>query len=96
MPRCASTIAAILRRSGAPDRGALEYPVAAPCGTTKAGGGADLFQDGFETGGTGQWSLRLPWKRHPRFGIRPPAGRERRPEGGTAGTRPFHPTSESA
>lgn len=49
------------RRAGAaPDRGAVEYRVAAPCDTSKAGGGADLFLDGFETGGTGQWSLRLP------------------------------------
>lgn len=48
------------RRTGAPDRGALEYVVAAPCDTSQAGGGAELFQDGFETGGTGQWSLRLP------------------------------------
>lgn len=49
------------RRAGAaPDRGAVEYPVAAPCDTTRAGGGADLFLDGFETGGTGRWSLRLP------------------------------------
>jgi hypothetical protein len=50
----------LLRRSSAADRGALEYPVAAPCDTSMPGGGADIFFDGFETGGTGQWSLRMP------------------------------------
>lgn len=55
----ASDYCGLLRR-GAPDRGALEYPVATPCDTSMPGGGADIFFDGFETGGTGQWSLRLP------------------------------------
>lgn len=45
-----------LRRSGAPDLGAVEYSSAAPCDTSRPGGGADLFHDDFETGGVGLWS----------------------------------------
>jgi hypothetical protein len=44
-----------LRRSGAPDLGAVEYPAPAPCVTSIAGGGTDLFRDGFERGGVGAW-----------------------------------------
>jgi len=48
------------RRDGAtPDLGAIEYVVAAPCDTSLPGGGVDLFEDDFETGGSGQWSVRL-------------------------------------
>lgn len=48
-----------LRRDGAPDLGAIEYSTAAPCDASLPGGGADLFHDDFETGGTGLWSLRV-------------------------------------
>lgn len=42
-------------RPALPDRGAVEY--AGPiCDTAAAGGGRDLFLDGFATGGSGQWS----------------------------------------
>jgi hypothetical protein len=46
-------------RGTAPDRGAVEYggPI---CETTQAGGGVDLFRDGFATGGPGQWSGVVP------------------------------------
>jgi hypothetical protein len=46
-------------RGAAPDRGAVEYdgPI---CDTTLAGGGRDLFRDGFDTGGSGQWSAVSP------------------------------------
>jgi len=46
------------RRSGPPDLGAIEYSTAAPCAFDQAGGGADLFHDDFETGGSGLWSSR--------------------------------------
>lgn len=46
-------------RGTAPDRGAVEYG-ATPCATTLAGGGADLFRDGFTTGGAGLWSAAVP------------------------------------
>lgn len=45
-----------LRRSGAPDLGAIEYSSAAPCDASLPGGGTDLFLDDFETGGVGLWS----------------------------------------
>jgi hypothetical protein len=51
------------RRSGAPDLGAVEYPTAvpsAPCVTSVAGGGTELFRDGFERGGVGAFSERWP------------------------------------
>lgn len=47
------------RSATAPDRGALEYG-GTICDTTVPGGGVDLFRDGFETGGTGRWSERVP------------------------------------
>ena len=47
-----------LRLAGPPDRGALEYAVAAPCDAALPGGGSDLFHDDFETGGHGLWSTR--------------------------------------
>lgn len=46
-------------RPAEPDRGAVEY-AGITCDTTQAGGGADLFRDGFATGGTGQWSAAVP------------------------------------
>ena len=46
-------------RGTAPDRGAVEYG-GTICDTTLAGGGRDLFRDGFATGGTGQWSGAFP------------------------------------
>lgn len=46
-------------RGTAPDRGAVEY-AGTTCDTTQAGGGADVFRDGFTTGGTGQWSAAVP------------------------------------
>jgi len=52
-----------LRRTGAPDLGALEYstPVpSSPCATTVAGGGTELFRDGFERGGVGAFRERWP------------------------------------
>ena len=49
-----------LRRAGAPDLGAIEYATAAPCDASLPGGGADVFHDDFETGGTGLWSVRQP------------------------------------
>lgn len=42
-----------------PDRGAVEY-AGITCDTTRAGGGTDLFRDGFTTGGAGQWSAVVP------------------------------------
>jgi hypothetical protein len=48
------------RASGPPDLGAIEYPTPAPCPTAIAGGGRDLFRDGFERGGTGAWGARSP------------------------------------
>lgn len=42
-------------RDGAPDIGAVEYGGASFCDTTQPGGGADLFRDGFESGGMGEW-----------------------------------------
>jgi hypothetical protein len=44
---------------GNPDRGAVEY-TGTVCATTAAGGGRDLFHDGFATGGHGQWSAVAP------------------------------------
>ena len=52
-----------VRRSGSADRGAVEYQPAgttAPCDTSRAGGGTELFRDGFERGGAGAWSGRSP------------------------------------
>ena len=46
-------------RGATPDRGAVEYG-GTICDTTQAGGGSDLFRDGFATGGTGQWSGVAP------------------------------------
>lgn len=46
-------------RGPTPDRGAVEYG-GTICDTTQAGGGRDLFRDGFATGGTGQWSGITP------------------------------------
>ena len=46
-------------RGSSPDRGAVEYD-GTVCDTTQAGGGRDLFLDGFATGGTGQWSGVAP------------------------------------
>jgi hypothetical protein len=43
------------RADGAADLGAVEYDAGRPCATTALGGG-ELFNDGFETGGTGLWS----------------------------------------
>lgn len=48
------------RDDGAYDRGAIEYDGDRVCDTTLAGGGVDLFHDGFETGGAGGWSARVP------------------------------------
>jgi len=48
------------RASGAPDLGAVEYSTAAPCVTSIAGGGTELFREGFERGGVGGWSGRAP------------------------------------
>lgn len=46
-------------RGPEPDRGAIEYD-GAICDTVEAGGGRELFRDGFATGGTGQWSGVAP------------------------------------
>lgn len=46
-------------RPPVPDRGAVEYE-GPTCETTQAGGGKDLFHDGFATAGTGQWSGVAP------------------------------------
>lgn len=46
-----------LRSDGVPDVGAVEYDGDSPCDTTRPGGGQDLFEDGFETGGLGGWTL---------------------------------------
>jgi hypothetical protein len=46
------------RNDGAADLGAVEYDGDGPCVTQLAGGGVDIFDDGFETGGVGQWSTR--------------------------------------
>ena len=46
-------------RPAEPDRGAIEY-AGITCDTTQAGGGSDLFRDGFASGGTGQWSAAVP------------------------------------
>jgi len=46
-------------RGSSPDRGAVEYEDPT-CETTQAGGGRDLFHDGFATGGIGQWSGVAP------------------------------------
>ena len=51
------------RPSGLPDLGAVEYPSAPPslpCATMLAGGGVDVFHEGFERGGVGGWSGRAP------------------------------------
>lgn len=48
------------RDSGPPDLGAIEYPTAAPCLTSIAGGGTELFREGFERGGVGGWNGRAP------------------------------------
>lgn len=48
------------RQDGLPDLGPLEEGSPWPCDTTVAGGGADLFQDGFESGGLGGWGLVVP------------------------------------
>ena len=42
------------RTDGAPDLGAVEYGPGA-CNTAKPGGGVDVFRDGFESGGWGEW-----------------------------------------
>lgn len=44
----------------APDRGAIEYVTAAPCDTTRGGGGRELFVDGFARGGVAAWSGHAP------------------------------------
>ncbi len=51
------------RRSGPPDRGAVEYPApapSAPCVSSLAGGATELFREGFERGGVGAWAERAP------------------------------------
>jgi hypothetical protein len=47
------------RDDGAADLGAVEYDGNA-CATAVAGGGSFLFEDGFESGGTGGWWLVVP------------------------------------
>ncbi|HEV2847061.1 MAG TPA: hypothetical protein VG477_19550, partial [Thermoanaerobaculia bacterium] len=46
-----------LRDDGAPDLGAVEYDGDAACDTSRPGGGAAIFRDGFESGGMGDWVL---------------------------------------
>lgn len=46
------------RGDGAPDRGAIEYD--APTCPASLPGSTAIFRDGFENGGTGRWSARLP------------------------------------
>ncbi len=48
------------RTVGAPDRGSFEAGTGLPCDTTVAGGGRDLFHDGFESGGLGGWPTLVP------------------------------------
>lgn len=49
-----------LRDDGAPDLGAVEYDGDGSCDTTRAGGGGEIFADGFEAGGMEAWGLMLP------------------------------------
>jgi hypothetical protein len=48
------------RDDGAPDLGAVEYDGDLTCRTTLPGGGVEIFDDGFESGGMGGWVLELP------------------------------------
>jgi hypothetical protein len=43
------------REDGAPDLGAVEYDGDLTCRTTLPGGGVEIFEDGFESGGMGGW-----------------------------------------
>ncbi|MFL6234023.1 MAG: PE-PGRS family protein [Thermoanaerobaculia bacterium] len=45
-----------LRSDGAPDLGAVEYGGLGICDTTKPGGAAEIFRDGFESGGMAAWA----------------------------------------
>lgn len=47
------------RQDGQPDRGAIEYDGATTCDVA-APGSRHVFEDGFENGGTGRWSGRVP------------------------------------
>ena len=44
-----------LRDDGVPDLGAVEYDGDGACNTTQPGGGGEIFEDGFESGGLGAW-----------------------------------------
>jgi Right handed beta helix region len=48
------------RDDGAPDIGAVEYDGDLTCRTTLPGGGVEIFNDGFESGGMGVWVLGVP------------------------------------
>lgn len=56
----ASDYCARRRTDGEPDLGPFEEATGLPCDTTLPGGGADLFHDGFESGGLGAWSAVVP------------------------------------
>jgi hypothetical protein len=55
LPQVPDDFCANRRDDGAPDLGAVEYDGNSPCNTAKPGGGVDLFRDGFESGGRGEW-----------------------------------------
>lgn len=48
------------RTDGESDIGPFEEGTGLPCDPAAAGGGGDLFQDGFETGGLGGWAVTVP------------------------------------
>ncbi|HTG32723.1 MAG TPA: right-handed parallel beta-helix repeat-containing protein [Thermoanaerobaculia bacterium] len=55
LPQVTDDYCGRMRSDGAPDLGAVEYGGLGICDTTIAGGGAEIFRDGFESGGMGGW-----------------------------------------